>query len=85
MAPTLTNAITQKSRDCTIRIAKTKAMISFAVTAKLLCIFVFEYAKNRFSHIIFFKKNGPLTWLDTGIFLGAGPASAQGGSDKVNI
>ena len=30
--------------------AKTKALISFAVTAKLICVFVFVYAKNRFSH-----------------------------------
>ena len=25
-------------------------MISFAVTAKLICVFVFAYAKSRFSH-----------------------------------
>ena len=36
--------------DCTISIAKTKALISFAVTAKLICAFVFAYAKIRFSH-----------------------------------
>ena len=36
--------------DCTIRIAKTKALISFAVTAKLICVFNFAYAKIRFSH-----------------------------------
>ena len=36
--------------DCTIRVAKTKALISIAVTAKLICVFVFAYAKNRFSH-----------------------------------
>ena len=30
--------------------AKTKALISFAVTAKLICVFVFAYAKIRFSH-----------------------------------
>ena len=36
--------------NCTIRVAKTKAMISFAVTVKLICIFVFPYAKIRFSH-----------------------------------
>ena len=30
--------------------AKTKALISFAATAKLICVFVFAYAKNRFSH-----------------------------------
>ena len=30
--------------------AKTKALISFAVTAKLICVFVFAFAKSRFSH-----------------------------------
>ena len=29
---------------------KTKTQISFAVTAKLICVFVFAYAKSRFSH-----------------------------------
>ena len=46
--------------DCTIRIAKTKALISFAVTAKLICVFVFAYAKIRFSydeaHIISYNR-----------------------------
>ena len=45
-------------RDRTNYVAKTKAMISFAVTAKLICVFVFAYAKRWFSHdsalIIFF-------------------------------
>ena len=36
--------------DRTIRIAKTKALISFAVTAKLFCVVYFAYAKIRFSH-----------------------------------
>ena len=31
-------------------IAKTKVLISFAVTATLICAFVFAYAKKRFSH-----------------------------------
>ena len=31
-------------------VAKTKVLISFVVTAKLICVFVFAYAKNRFSH-----------------------------------
>ena len=30
--------------------AKTKALISCAVTAQLICVFVFAYAKSRFSH-----------------------------------
>ena len=38
-------------RDCTIRVAKTKALISCAVTAQLICVFVFAYAKIRFSHV----------------------------------
>ena len=37
--------------DCSIRVAKTKALISFAVTAKLICGFVFANAKVRFSHV----------------------------------
>ena len=40
----------RKERDCTIYVAKTKALISFAVTAKLICVFVFAYTKSRFSH-----------------------------------
>ena len=36
--------------NCTIDVVKTKALISFAVTAKLICAFVFAYAKCWFSH-----------------------------------
>ena len=36
--------------DCTIHVAKTKALISFAVTVKLICVFVFAYADCLFSH-----------------------------------
>ena len=36
--------------DRTIRVGKTKALIIFTVTAKLICTFVFAYAKSRFSH-----------------------------------
>ena len=31
-------------------VAKTKALVSCAVTAQLKCAFVFAYAKRRFSH-----------------------------------
>ena len=31
-------------------VAKTKVLISFALTAKLICVFVFAYAKCWFSH-----------------------------------
>ena len=36
--------------DFAIDVAKTKVLISFAVTAKLICIFVFAYAKIQLSH-----------------------------------
>ena len=39
-------------KDCTIRSAKTKALISFAVTAKLICAFVFAHADCWFSHAV---------------------------------
>ena len=44
----------KEKRDCTIGVAKTKALISFAVTAKLtaklICAFVLAYADCWFSH-----------------------------------
>ena len=40
-----------KVEDCTIHVAKTKALISFSVTAKLICAFVFAYADCWFSHV----------------------------------
>ena len=40
----------RKKRNCTIRVAKTKALISFAVTVKPICAFVFAYADCWFSH-----------------------------------
>ena len=36
--------------NCTFRVAKTKALISFAVTAKLICAFDFANAECWFSH-----------------------------------
>ena len=39
-----------KKRNCTICVAKTKALISFAVTTKLICAFAFAYANCWFSH-----------------------------------
>ena len=40
-------------------VAKTKALISFTATAKLICVFVrnFAYAKIRFSHDAAHMKN----------------------------
>ena len=40
----------ESSRNHTIRVAKTKALISFAVSLKLICAFVFAYADCWFSH-----------------------------------
>ena len=40
----------RKWRNYTIRVAKTQVLISFAVTAKLIYVFVFAYADCWFSH-----------------------------------
>ena len=40
----------QRYRNCTIHVAKTKTLISFAVTAKLICVFGLAYADYLFSH-----------------------------------
>ena len=40
----------RNKRYCTIRVAKTKTQISFTVTAKLICVFIFAFAKSWFSH-----------------------------------
>ena len=40
----------RKKRDCSICVAKTKALISCTVTAQLICAFVFAYAQSWFSH-----------------------------------
>ena len=50
-------------------VAKTKALISFAVTAKLICVFVFAYVKSRFSHeaALIVRIISPCPSLITGI------------------
>ena len=40
----------RKLGNYTIHVAKTKVLISFAVTVKPICAFVFAYAKCWFSH-----------------------------------
>ena len=40
----------KKKRKCTFVVARTKVLISFAVIAKLICVFVFAYADCWFSH-----------------------------------
>ena len=39
-----------KKKDCTIRLAKPKELITCTVTVQLICVSVFGYAKSRFSH-----------------------------------
>ena len=34
----------RKKRNCTIRVAKTKTLISCAISAQLICVFVFAHA-----------------------------------------
>ena len=45
------NFVFGKKRDCTIRVVKTKALISCAVTAQLICAFVLAYAHCWFSDV----------------------------------
>ena len=40
-----------RTRDCTICVAKTNPLISFADTVKLVCAFGFAYANCWFSHV----------------------------------
>ena len=42
----------REKRKCAICVAKTRALISFAVTAKLICAFVFAYADCWFFHAV---------------------------------
>ena len=58
----------KKRRNCTICVAKSKALISFAVTAKLICTFDFAYADcwvfHTAAHFIKFSENRNCTvWL----------------------
>ena len=42
----------KKKKDCSVRVVKTKALISFAVTAQLIRGFVLAYANCWFSHAV---------------------------------
>ena len=55
----------KKKGDCTIRVAKTKALISFAVTAKLICAIVFAQAFCWFSCAV--AHFTPLSMIDNHI------------------
>ena len=45
-----------KKRVCTIRVAKTKALISCAVTAQLIYVFVFAYGDNHMQIVVFLMR-----------------------------
>ena len=53
------------TRDCTINVEKTKALIRCAVTTQLICIFVFAYAKSRFSNDAAQIVAGSTFWSET--------------------
>ena len=44
------NFKSRKQKNSTVYVAKTKALITCTVTTQLICVFVFAYAKSRFSH-----------------------------------
>ena len=44
------------ARIKSVKLAKTKALISCAITVQLICSFDFAYTKNRFSHDAALKK-----------------------------
>ena len=46
-------------RNCTIRVAKTKALIGCAVTAQLICVFVFACADRLFSQAVAYRISTP--------------------------
>ena len=64
------NFVCRKKRYCTIQVAKTKALISFAVTAKLICVFVFAYEKRWFSRELSFLASNFLLWLCSSVCIG---------------
>ena len=49
-----------KSRDCTIYVAKTKVLISCAVTMQLICAYVFAYAKCMMWLILILPHTCPI-------------------------
>ena len=64
-----------------MRVTKTKVLISFAVTAKLICVFVFAYAKCWFSHDAAQIRDDDST-LYNGSFLSSGSKFRNDSSRK---
>ena len=71
----------RKKRYCTIRVAKTRALISFAVTAKLICVFVFAYAKRCF----FFHDKAQIDYNGHGEFSGMFPYAPGHGQNMYSV
>ena len=46
----------KKKRDCSIHVAKTKLLVSCAITAQLICTFVFAYTDCWFSYAVAQKR-----------------------------
>ena len=40
----------RKKRNCTVQVGKTKPLITFAITVKMVCTFVFTQVKIQFSY-----------------------------------
>ena len=55
------NFVYRKKRDGTIYVAKTKALLSCAVSTQLICVFVFAYAKVRLRLVGSYSKKGHQT------------------------
>ena len=56
-------------RDCTIQEAKAKALISCAVTAQLICAFVFAYAESQFSLVAAHISSASNDYISFRLFL----------------
>ena len=62
-------AVQPQKRDCTIYVAKIKALISCTVTAQLICVFVFAFAKAGFLMTQLVLAFNPMKTLSMGICL----------------
>ena len=63
--------------------SETKALISFAVTAKLICVFVFAYAKCLFSHSYILLSPNRLLRERPFDFYGGGGGGGGGQEDYI--
>ena len=80
-----------RSDHCTIRVAKTKALISFAVTTKLISTFVFatQIVQSLYCLNTKFQASRHVLWLYSLVCIGPGrkprrPVFSQRGSNILN-